>query len=162
MIRRPPRSTLFPYTPLFRSGAIPPRGAHNQMTFVVDGLPISDQLTGAFANALDTSMVQTVELMTGNIPAEFGAKISGVAVVTTRSGLGLERRFTGDTLVKAGQFGTVQSATRVGGQRDRFGYFGAFTAMRTDRFLDQVSLDNLHNAGHYGRAFARADALIGE
>ncbi len=35
------------------NGAIHPRGAHNQMTFVVDGLPISDQLTGAFANALD-------------------------------------------------------------------------------------------------------------
>ena len=58
------------------NGAIHPRGAHNQMTFVIDGLPISDQLTGAFANALDTAMVQNVELMTGNIPAEFGAKIA--------------------------------------------------------------------------------------
>src|SRR3712207_8460100 len=27
MIRRPPRSTLFPYTTLFRSAARPPRGA---------------------------------------------------------------------------------------------------------------------------------------
>jgi len=144
------------------NGAIHPRGAHNQMTFVVDGLPISDQLTGAFANALDTSMVQTVELMTGNIPAEFGAKVSGVAIVTTRSGLGLQRGFTGDTAIKAGDFGTVQSDTRVGGQRERFGYFGAVAVMRTDRFLDQVSLDNLHNAGNFGRAFARVDALIGE
>jgi hypothetical protein len=144
------------------NGAIHPRGAHNQMTFVVDGLPISDQLTGAFANALDTNMVQTVELMTGNIPAEFGSKISGVAVVTTRSGLGLNRAFTGDTAIKAGHFGTVQSDTRVGGQRERFGYFGAMTVMRTDRFLDQVTLDNLHNAGGFGRAFGRADALIGE
>src|SRR5258706_8895316 len=25
MIRRPPKSTLFPYTPLFRSGVIPPK-----------------------------------------------------------------------------------------------------------------------------------------
>jgi hypothetical protein len=144
------------------NGAIHPRGAHNQMTFVVDGLPISDQLTGAFANALDTSMVQSVELMTGNIPAEFGAKISGVAVVTTRSGLGLERPFTGDAAIRVGQFGTMQSATRVGGQRDRLGYFLALTGMRTDRFLDQVSIDNLHNTGHYARAFARADALVGE
>jgi hypothetical protein len=144
------------------NGAIHPRGAHNQMTFVVDGLPISDQLTGAFANALDTNMVQTVELMTGNIPAEFGAKISGVAVVTTRSGLGLQRGFTGDTAIRAGQFGMVQSDTRVGGQRDRFGYFAAIAAMRTERFLDQVSLDNLHNSGGFGRVFARADALIGE
>src|SRR5919106_5215961 len=99
------------------NGAIHPRGAHNQMTYVVDGLPISDQLTGAFANALDTAMVQTVELMTGNIPAEFGAKIAGVAVVTTRSGLGLQRTFTGETGLRIGQFNTVQTATHVGGQR---------------------------------------------
>ena len=44
------------------NGAIHPRGAHNQMTFVVDGLPISDQLTGAFANSLDVAVVQTAEL----------------------------------------------------------------------------------------------------
>lgn len=65
------------------NGAIHPRGAHNQMTFVVDGLPISDQLTGAFANALDVGVVQTAELMTGNVPAEFGSKVPGVAVLNT-------------------------------------------------------------------------------
>ena len=48
------------------NGAIHPRGAHNQMTFVVDGLTISDQLTGAFANSLGVGVVQTVELVTGN------------------------------------------------------------------------------------------------
>ena len=37
----------------YANGAIHPRGAHNQMTYVIDGVPFSDQLTGAFANALD-------------------------------------------------------------------------------------------------------------
>ena len=142
------------------NGAIHPRGAHNQMTFVVDGLPISDQLTGAFANALDTGIVQTVELMTGNIPAEFGAKISGVAVVTTRSGLGSQRAFTGDVSIRAASFNTVQTGSQFGGQIGRIGYFGTITAMRTDRFLDQVSLDNFHNAGSFGRAFGRVDAMV--
>jgi hypothetical protein len=142
------------------NGAIHPRGAHNQMTYVVDGLPIGDQLTGAFANALDTGIVQTVELMTGNIPAEFGAKVSGVAVVTTRSGLGSSHGLSGDTSFRAGQFNTIQSATQLGGQRGQLGYFGSVSAMRTDRFLDQVSLDNLHNSGHFGRAFARLDTRI--
>lgn len=142
------------------NGAIHPRGAHNQMTFVVDGLPISDQLTGAFANALDTGIVQTVELVTGNIPAEFGAKISGVAVVTTRSGLGTQRAFTGELSLRAAQFDTVQSGLHTGGHISRIGYFGTVTGMRTDRFLDQVSIDNLHNAGSFGRAFARIDSMF--
>ena len=142
------------------NGAIHPRGAHNQMTYVIDGLSISDQLTGAFANALDTSIIQNVELLTGNIPAEFGAKVSGVAIVTTRSGLGSQRVATGEASLRAAQFNSRQAALQGGGERGRVGYYGAITAMRTDRFLDQVSIDNLHNSGSYARAFGRVDAAL--
>ena len=142
------------------NGAIHPRGAHNQMTFVVDGLPISDQLTGAFANALDGGLVQSAELWTGNIPAEYGAKVSGVVVITSRSGVGARRGVTGDLSLAASGFGTWHSSVQGGGERGRVGYFGSATAMRTDRFLDQVSLDNLHNRGGFGRAFARTDIRL--
>src|SRR5688572_30980127 len=37
MIRRPPRSTLFPYTTLFRSGAL--RGSGDRRRFGVESLP---------------------------------------------------------------------------------------------------------------------------
>lgn len=61
--------------------------------YVIDGMPVSDQLTGSFANAVDPSIVQNIELYTGNVPAEFGSKVSGVAVITTRSGAGTPRKF---------------------------------------------------------------------
>ncbi len=143
------------------NGAIHPRGAHNQMTYVVDGLPISDQLTGAFANALDVGVVETLELITGNVPAEFGSKVSGVAVVTSRSGAGTGRRLAGSTSVSASGFGTVQGTVQGGGERGRAGYFVSATGLRTGRFLDQVSLDNLHNDGAFGRAFVRTDVRLG-
>ncbi|MGE3511515.1 MAG: carboxypeptidase regulatory-like domain-containing protein, partial [Vicinamibacterales bacterium] len=144
------------------NGAIHPRGAHNQMTFVVDGLPISDQLTGAFANSLDVAVVQTAEMLTGNIPAEFGSKVSGVAVLNSRSGLGTGRPLTGSASASIGGFGTAQAAVQLGGERGRVGYFGSFTTLRTDRFLDQVSLDNLHNTGSFGRGFGRLDVKLNE
>jgi hypothetical protein len=142
------------------NGAIHPRGAHNQMTFVVDGLPISDQLTGAFANALDVGVVQTAELVIGNIPAEFGSKVSGVAVLNSRSGLGTGRAFTGAVSVAGGGFGTGQGSVQIGGESGRVGYFGSVTTLRTNRFLDQVTLDNLHNAGHATRGFGRVDVRL--
>lgn len=142
------------------NGAIHPRGAHNQMTFVVDGLPISDQLTGAFANSLDVGVVQTVEVITGHVPAEFGGKVSGVAVLNSRSGFGTGRGATGSVSGLMGGFGTRQSGAQVGGEGRRLGYFGSVTALDTDRFLDQVSLDNLHNAGRFVRAFGRADMKL--
>lgn len=142
------------------NGAIHPRGAHNQMTYVVDGMPISDQLTGAFANAVDPSVVQTIELFTGNVPAEYGNKISGVAVITTRTGLGSGRRFSGSTQVTGGGFDTLGSLTQFTGGGDRWGYFGSFHALKSNRYLDQVSLDNLNNGGNSERAFARLDGQV--
>jgi outer membrane cobalamin receptor len=144
------------------NGAIHPRGAHNQMTFLVDGLAISDQLTGAFANSLDVAVVQTAELLTGNIPAEFGSKVSGVAVLNSRSGRGTGRRLTGSISVAGGGFQTAQGSLQLGGERGRLGYFGSATTLRTDRFLDQVSLDNLHNEGHFTRGFARFDLAMSD
>lgn len=141
------------------NGAIHPRGAHNQMTYVVDGMPISDQLTGAFANAVDPAVIQTVELFTGNIPAEFGNKISGVAVITTRSGMGSGRLLSGNTQLIAGGFDTFGSVTQVTGGSDRWGYFGSFNALKSNRYLDQVSVDNLHNGGNTQRTFGRIDGV---
>lgn len=139
------------------NGAIHARGAHNQMTFVIDGMPISDQLTGAFANAVDPNIVQTVELFTGNIPAEYGNKVSAVTSITTKSGLGLGRKFTGQTMLAAAGFGMLSQVTSFAGENGNFGYSATVNTMKTHRYLDAVSTDNLHNGGNNERAFFRLD-----
>ncbi|MBM3802735.1 MAG: TonB-dependent receptor [Acidimicrobiia bacterium] len=139
------------------NGAIHPRGAHNQMSYVIDGMPVSDQLTGSFANSVDPSIIQAIELFTGNIPAEFGSKVSGVANITSRSGLGSRRQFSGSLQLGAAQFDTAFQNAQLAGGGDRWGYFASVTTVKSNRFLDQVSLDNLHNGGNCERAFARFD-----
>ncbi|MFM2123737.1 MAG: hypothetical protein RL328_188, partial [Acidobacteriota bacterium] len=139
------------------NGAIHPRGAHNQMTYVIDGMPISDQLNGAFANTLDPSVAQTIELFTGNISAEYFGKTAAVANITTRSGAGVGRLFVGSTTLEAGQFDLLSQTTQASGERGKWGYSSSATTMRTHRFLDQVSLDNLHNGGNSQRGFSRID-----
>lgn len=139
------------------NGAIHPRGAHNQMTYVVDGMPISDQLTGAFASSLDSNIVQNVELFTGDVPAEFGAKVSGVANITTRTGLGTGRRATGSIQTNVAGFDTLSNVAQFAGEGARTGYFASFFTFKSHRYLDQVSIDNLHNGGNSERGFARID-----
>jgi hypothetical protein len=139
------------------NGAVHPRGSHNQMTFVIDGMPISDQLTGAFANAVDPSIVESIELFTGNIAAEYGNKTAAVANISTRSGLGSGRRATGSFATSAAGFDTLSEVARVAGEVKRFGYTVSAHAMKSNRYLDQVSLDNLHNGGNSERGFARLD-----
>jgi hypothetical protein len=147
----------FPGFAMNANGAIHPRGAHNQMTFVIDGMPISDQLTGAFSTALDPNLVDSLELYTGNIPAEFGSKVSGVASISTKSAAGSGRAFFGNAQVSTGRFDTQEILVQAGGERGRFAYYGSVFAVETHRFLDQVSLDNLHDGGNSQRAFLRLD-----
>ena len=150
----------FPGFAMNANGAIHPRGAHNQMTYVIDGLPINDQLTGAFATALDPHIVDSLELYTGDVPVEFGSKVSGEAAVTVRSCVGSGRRFFGSTEAGIGQFGTLQNITQAGGEAGRFAYFGSVSTVKTSRYLDAVSLDNLHNGGNSERAFLRLDYQV--
>ena len=139
------------------NGAIHPRGAHNQMSFVIDGMPVNDQLTGAFANAVDPNIVRTVELYTGNIPAEYGSKVAAVASITTRSGQGSGRRFAGSTTLGAARFDLLSQVTQISGESGRVGYAASINTMKTNRYLDAVSLANLHNGGNSERAFLRID-----
>ena len=143
------------------NGAIHPRGAHNQMTYVIDGMPIGDQLTGAFGNGIDAAIVQTIELFTGDIPAEFGGKISGVANITTRSGLNAGRPLFGTLEAAGAGFGYGGTLAQVGGQAGRLGWFASLSAAKSNRYLDQVSRDNLHNGGNGERGFARVDYQLG-
>jgi hypothetical protein len=144
------------------NGAIHPRGAHNQMTYVIDGMPVSDQLTGAFGNGIDSSIVQTIELYTGDIPAEYGSKVSAVVKITTQSGLNSGRRFFGSFEAGVAQFDQLTNTTQLGGQSGRLGYFASVTEQKSNRFLDQVGLDNLHNGGNAERGFSRIDYQLGE
>ncbi len=143
------------------NGAIHPRGAHNQMTFVVDGMPISDQLGGAFANAIDPALVETLELYTGNIPAEYGNKVSAVAQITTRSGMGLGRKFSGSMTGQAGQFDSLSQTVQLAGETGRLAWTAMALGVKTNRYLDSVSLDNLHNGGNSQRYFGRLDYQAG-
>ena len=139
------------------NGAIHPRGAHNQMTYVIDGMPISDQFSGQFATSIDPNLVQTLELFTGNIPPEYGGKVSGVANVTTKSGFDGGGRAFGEIEVTGGGFDTLVQSIQSGAVRGAVGWFGSVSNVKSNRFLDSPSLDNLHNGGNAQRGSLRVD-----
>ena len=63
-------------------------GDHASNSFSVDGQPITDQQSKVFSNQLPADAVQSLEVIDGAPPAEYGGKTSVVIVATTRSGLG--------------------------------------------------------------------------
>src|SRR5204863_122138 len=69
-----------------------------------DGIPIFDNRSPAFAPALDVEELQSMNVLTGNYPAEFGRKLGGVIdVVTARDST---PGFHGKAALQAGSFST--------------------------------------------------------
>ena len=132
------------------------QGAHSQSEYVVDGQTISDQTGITFSNSIDPGIAQGIEIIYGNIPAEFGEKIGAVINLTTKSGLGSGAART-TAYAGASSFATTEAGVSVGGGSQTFGYFGTVAGSRSSRFLDPVNFDNLHNHGNTVRGFLRLD-----
>ena len=63
-------------------------GDHAENSFSLDGQPITDQQSKVFSNQIPLDAVQSMQVIAGAPPAEYGDKTSLVIDVTTRSGLG--------------------------------------------------------------------------
>ena len=138
------------------------RGSHGQVMYVVDGVPITDQVQATFSNSMDPAQVDSMEIITGGISAEYGGKPGAVVNMTSKSGLGTPNGFAGEVSLGAARFNTLEAGTTVRGGSDQFGYFAAFAASQSDRFLDPVNFQNLHNHGATGRLFTRFDRVLSD
>jgi len=138
------------------NGLFHPLGDHAQVSFVIDGQPISDQQSKVFSTQLPMSAVQGMEVITGMPMAEFGDKSSLVAQVTTRSGLGAGRWF-GNEQSSYGNFGTASESIGLGFGNDSLGNFLALDATRSGRFLDSPEFTPFHDKGNNATIFDRFD-----
>ncbi len=66
-------------------------GDHASNSFSVDGQSITDQQSKVFSNQLPSESIQSIEVISGAPPAEYGGKTSLVIVATTRSGQGVTK-----------------------------------------------------------------------
>src|ERR1700730_9874819 len=64
------------------NGTLHPRGSEYDVQYVVDGLPITENRSPAFAPSLDADRVDSIRVMTAGYPAEYGRKLGGVIEVT--------------------------------------------------------------------------------
>jgi hypothetical protein len=131
------------------------QGAHSQGEFVIDGQTVSDQTGITFSNSIDPGIAQSMEVIYGNVPAEYGEKMGTVVNLVTKSGLGTP--FHGEIEAGASRYATYEGGLALGGGSKNLAAFASLNGSWSDRFLDPVNFDNLHNAGQGQRAFARLD-----
>ncbi len=131
-------------------------GDHAENSFSIDGQPVTDQQSKVFSNQLPLDAVQSMQVIGGAPPAEYGDKTSLVIDVTTRSGLGATTPH-GDLTASYGTFGTstIDGDFSYGGKN--WGNFIAANGLNTGRFLDAPEFGVVHDHGNEENIFDRVD-----
>jgi outer membrane receptor for ferrienterochelin and colicin len=129
------------------NGLLHARGVDDGFLYVIDGVPMYERMDSMHGVAPDPEMVDSMNVITGHMPPEFGLKAGGVIEVRTSS------RKSDSWL------GSVQGSNGTDATRQASSVFGGplsastsltlgMAGQRSNRFLDPVHPDNLHNDGH--------------
>lgn len=129
------------------NGLLHARGVDDGFLYVVDGVPMYERMDSVHGIAPDPEMVESVNVVVGHVPPEFGLKSGGVIEVRTSSQQ--SDTWLGNAQGVIGSDATRQGSSIVGGP------LSASTALtvglsgqRSSRFLDPVHPENFHNSGH--------------
>jgi hypothetical protein len=136
-------------------------GDHAENSFSVDGQPITDQQSKVFSNQIPVESIQSLEVISGAPPAEFGDKTSLVIKVTTRSGLG-QTKPTGSVRASYGSFGTTTVGFDMAYGGQKWGNFISASGLNTSRFLDPPEFEVMHAKGNQQNLFDRVDFQLSQ
>jgi hypothetical protein len=134
-------------------------GDHASNSFSVDGQSITDQQSKVFSNQIPLDSVQSLEVIPGAPPAEYGGKTSLVIVATTRSGLDNSTPH-GDITASYGSFGSSNVGFDLAAGSSTFGNFLSANVLNTGRFLDPPEFHAMHDKGNEENLFDRVDYQI--
>jgi hypothetical protein len=146
------------------NGVLHPRGSEYDVQFVVDGRPLTQNRSPAFAPSFDAGEVESLRVLTASFPAEYGRKLGGIVEVTTKKDV--QAGWHGRLDAGGGSFSTLNGSAGISYARgaDRFSVGGE--GFHTDRYLDPPVLANYTNRGNaagfsasYERDFSASDRM---
>ncbi len=131
-------------------------GDHAENSFNIDDQPDTDQHSKTFSNQISVDSIQSMEVISGAPPAEYGGKTSVVIVATTRSGQGVTTPH-GSVSASYGSFGSSTGAADVAYGGKNWGNFISVGGLNTGRFLDAPEFAVMHDRGNEQNLFDRVD-----
>lgn len=144
------------------NGTLHPRGSENQVQYIVDGIPLTENRSPTYSAGISSNDVQSLAVLTEDFPAEYGRKLGGVVELDSESDItaGLHGEFSASTA----SFGSRGGQASIGyGWRSSALTLSADGDM-TDRYLDPPVLQNFTNHGstsgeqvRYERQFSPSD-----
>ena len=141
-------------------GQLHVRGDHADLQYRINGVIIPESISG-FGQTLDTRSINSVSLLTGALPAQYGYRTAGVIDITTRTGV---QGNGGSVGVTTGSFGTVNPFAEVHGTDGNWNYFLTSNFLESDIGIENptASRDAIHDHTDQSKTFGSVSYLIGD
>jgi len=147
--------TSMPGWLLEANAVLHPRGSEYDTQYVIDGMPVYDNRSIAFAPAFENGEFEAVSVMTAGIPAEYGRRLGGVVALDThrivRPGHASELDF------QTGSYGTYLGSLFHRYRADSTAASLGVHAGHTGRYLDPPSIENFTNKASAGGVNVRLE-----
>ena len=146
------------------NGVLHPRGSEYDVQYVMNGLPITQNRSPAFAPSFDSDDVESLRVLTAGYPAEYGRKLGGVVEISTKKDT--PDGFHGQLEAAGGSFSTITGSAALSYAWAKNVVSASAYGFHTDRYLDPPVLQNFTNNGNadgftssYERDFSDRDRL---
>ena len=138
-------------------GQIHIRGDHANIQYRINGVILPQGISG-FGQNIDTRFAQTIDLMTGALPAEFGTHTAGVVDITTKSNLD----HSGSVSVFGGSFHTFNPSFQYGGSSNQLSYFMTGSYLTNNIGIENPTNSNnpIHDTTRQTKGFAHLSYLV--
>jgi outer membrane receptor protein involved in Fe transport len=101
------------------NGDLHVRGEHANLQYRINDVLLPEGIAG-FGLELDPRFVQSMQLITGSLPAQYGFRTAGIVDIQTKSGL---FEPGGEVGVYGGSYDTFRPSFEYGGSEGKFNYF---------------------------------------
>ena len=140
-------------------GGLHVRGDHANLQYRINGVIIPESI-GGFGQSLDARTIQTVKLLDGALPAQYGLRTAAVVDITTKSGHDLGN---GDSVgITGGSNGTLNPNASIWGSNDRWSWFLTGNYLENDAGIENptASKKPIHDHTNQAKGFGDISYLI--
>jgi outer membrane receptor protein involved in Fe transport len=141
-------------------GAIHVRNEHANLQYRLDGVIVPESISG-FGSTFDPRIAQSIDLVTGTLPAQYGYRTSGVVSLKTRSGAFDNG---GDVGFYGGSRGSVEPSGSLHGSSGNLNYFVSGSFQENDLGVENpiATRDAIHDHTRQYRAFGYLSDILSD
>ncbi|MBO9581865.1 MAG: TonB-dependent receptor [Sphingobium sp.] len=141
-------------------GAIHVRNEHANLQYRLNGVIVPESISG-FGSTFDPHIADSIDLLTGTLPAQYGYRTSGVINLKTRGGAFDNG---GDLGFYGGSRGTLEPSGSVHGSSGGLNYFVSGSYLENDLGVENptASRDAIHDHTRQYRAFGYLSDILSD